>query len=113
MRAYSPRDLAEEWGCSARHVQKLIEAKKLRAFRLGEKMLRIPVEAVEEFLKRNSTTTQDSMEYLKQCNSTRSENYGESSVSSITTKAENDTVTGLAPATRLRLRNLRRRAGRN
>lgn len=38
--AYSPRTLANRWGCSPRHVYKLIEAGALHSFRLG-KLIRV------------------------------------------------------------------------
>src|SRR2546423_13533497 len=47
-RAYTPAALALRWQCSERHVRNLVAKGKLRAFRLGGKLLRIPVEAVEE-----------------------------------------------------------------
>src|SRR5579859_3248067 len=49
--AFSPRDLAEHWQCSERHVRNLIRDGKLRAFRLGGKLVRVPREAVEDFEK--------------------------------------------------------------
>lgn len=51
MRAHTPKSLAEYWSCSERHVRNLIEHGELRAFRLGQKLLRIPLEAVDEYEK--------------------------------------------------------------
>jgi excisionase family DNA binding protein len=48
MAALRPIDLAKRWQCSERHIRKMIESGRLRAFRLGEKLVRIPLEAVEE-----------------------------------------------------------------
>lgn len=52
-RIYSPATLAREWGCSERHIRNLVAAGELRAFRLGQKLLRIPRDAVEDFECRN------------------------------------------------------------
>ena len=41
--------VAERWGCSANHVRNLIKRGELPAFRLGKRLIRIPVAAVEEF----------------------------------------------------------------
>lgn len=49
-----PRQLAERWGCSERHVRNLIAAGQLRHFRLGGRLLRIPASAVEEYERRQS-----------------------------------------------------------
>ena len=48
-RPYTPKTLADRWGCSAAHVRKLIRNGKLAAFKPGEKLLRIPAAAVEEY----------------------------------------------------------------
>lgn len=47
--AMLPRDVAERWQCSERHVRNLINRGELRHFRLGGKLVRIPISAVEEF----------------------------------------------------------------
>jgi excisionase family DNA binding protein len=54
-RPYTPASLAAEWQCSANHIRNLINNGELRAFRLGGKLLRIPADAVEEFLRRRDT----------------------------------------------------------
>jgi len=43
-RVYTPAPLAAEWKCSAHQIRNLIDNGELRAFRLGGKLLRIPVE---------------------------------------------------------------------
>jgi excisionase family DNA binding protein len=48
-RPFTPDQVAAHWGCSANHVRKLIHSGELRAFRLGERLFRIPAEAVLEF----------------------------------------------------------------
>lgn len=48
-RAFTPRKLSERWECSERHVRNVIKQGRLRYFRLGEKLIRIPLEAVEEY----------------------------------------------------------------
>lgn len=40
--------VAERWQCSAAHVRALVRSGKLRAFRLGGKLIRIPADAVVE-----------------------------------------------------------------
>lgn len=49
-----PRQVAERWGCSERHVRNLIAAGQLRYFRLGGRLLRIPASAVEEYERRQA-----------------------------------------------------------
>lgn len=47
-----PSDLAKHWDCSENHVRNLIKRGDLRAFRLGERLWRIPADAVTEFEQR-------------------------------------------------------------
>jgi excisionase family DNA binding protein len=47
--AWTPRQLAERWECSERHVRNLINRGELQFFRLGGKLVRIPHLAVEAF----------------------------------------------------------------
>lgn len=49
-----PRQVAERWGCSERHVRNLISNGQLGHFRVGERLLRIPAAAVEEYERRQS-----------------------------------------------------------
>jgi len=44
-----PKQVAERWGCSEKHVRNLIRDGKLGHFRLGGRLLRIPASAVEEY----------------------------------------------------------------
>ncbi|RMF00181.1 MAG: DNA-binding protein [Alphaproteobacteria bacterium] len=46
---YTPKTLAKRWGCSVSHVYDLIHRGELDHFRLGAKLYRIPVDAVERF----------------------------------------------------------------
>lgn len=48
-RALRPCDVARMWQCSERHVRTLIAKGDLRHFRVGGKLVRIPVEAVTEY----------------------------------------------------------------
>lgn len=43
-----PSEVAERWGCSERHVRNMVNRGELGHFRLGGKLLRIPLSAVEE-----------------------------------------------------------------
>ena len=54
-KAFTPRDVAERWQCSERHIRNVMKAGELRYFRLGGKLVRIPVEAVEEYEKCQSS----------------------------------------------------------
>jgi excisionase family DNA binding protein len=90
---YTPASLAREWGCSERHVRRLIDRKELRAFRLGGKLLRIKPEAVEEFECKRDTVLQAN----------------EGAESSSSTTEENATVSLLEPQTRAKLSVLRHR----
>lgn len=47
-RPYTPDSLAERWGVSAETVRQLVKRGELPGFRVG-RMIRIPVQAVEEF----------------------------------------------------------------
>ena len=47
--ALRPKDVAERWQCSERHIRNLIREGRLQFFRLGAKLIRIPPEAVEEY----------------------------------------------------------------
>lgn len=49
--SYTPEQLAVRWHCSANTVRNLISTGKLDAFRVGKKLLRISVEAIEEYEK--------------------------------------------------------------
>jgi excisionase family DNA binding protein len=48
IRSLRPRDIAVRWQCSERHVRTLLREGLLPYFRIGGKLLRIPIEAVEE-----------------------------------------------------------------
>jgi len=86
--------LAETWCCSERHIRNLVAAGQLRAFRLGGKLLRIPSDAVEEFIACQNTASDGSTD-------------GSASPGGAT---ESGTVTRLAPMTRARLTALRQRS---
>lgn len=45
----TPREVAERWSCSARHVRRLCQSGELRAMRLGLDAWRISVAAVEAY----------------------------------------------------------------
>lgn len=47
--------VADRWGCSAETVRTLFKAGQLRGFRVG-RMIRIPVDAVEEYECQKSTS---------------------------------------------------------
>jgi hypothetical protein len=49
MSALRPKDVADRWQCSERHVYSQINLGRLRAFRIGPKMIRIPPEALAEY----------------------------------------------------------------
>lgn len=65
--AFTPASLANRWSCSPRTVRNLIRDGSLRAFRIGDKLLRISHFAVEQF---------------EQCQNTDSPGSGENSPSS-------------------------------
>ncbi len=60
-RALTPAMVAEMWGCSERTVRNEIAAGRLRHFRVGQKLLRIPRDALEEYECQN-TGSQDTEE---------------------------------------------------
>jgi excisionase family DNA binding protein len=51
----TPRQVAERWGCSARHVRDLCQRGDLRAMRLGLESWRIAVSEVEAYERRQTT----------------------------------------------------------
>jgi len=91
---YTPASLAREWSCSERHIRNLVAAGQLRGFRLGGKLLRIPQDAVQEFIA---------------CQNTASDGSTGGSASPGGPQ-ESDTVTRLGPMTRARLTALRQRS---
>lgn len=46
--ALLPREVAARWGCSEQHVRNMVNRGDLGHYRLGGKLLRIPLLAVEE-----------------------------------------------------------------
>lgn len=48
-------NLAKEWQCSPRHIDRLIARKELTAFRLG-RCIRIPLDSARAFQEKNQTT---------------------------------------------------------
>src|SRR6266480_3572869 len=91
---YTPETLAAEWQCTARHIRNLVNTGKLRGFRLGDRLLRIPQSAVEAYLCQN--TVSDGSK-------------ADSSSTSMPTAESGQTATALTPETRARL-NAKRRA---
>jgi excisionase family DNA binding protein len=61
----TPRDVAKRWQCSERHVRNVLRKGTLRYFKLGEKLVRIPVEAVEEYEKCQSSALSSTEENLR------------------------------------------------
>ncbi|MFD9897496.1 hypothetical protein [Mesorhizobium sp. NPDC059025] len=55
----TPKMLADAWHCSERHIRNLIESGELKAFKLGEKLLRITTNEAELFRQRNSTSAKE------------------------------------------------------
>ena len=54
-RPYSPKTLAERWGCSKDVVYDLINRKELPYFRVGKKLIRITAEEVMRWEEARST----------------------------------------------------------
>lgn len=48
-RVFTPEQVAQMWGCSDNHVRNLIKRGELKAFRLGNKLIRIPADALAEY----------------------------------------------------------------
>ncbi|MGT2444500.1 helix-turn-helix domain-containing protein [Ensifer adhaerens] len=44
---FTPKSLADRWGCSDRHIRNMIARGELTAYRLGGKLLRIQPQEVE------------------------------------------------------------------
>ncbi|MBV9589229.1 MAG: helix-turn-helix domain-containing protein [Hyphomicrobiales bacterium] len=86
MSVFTPRQVADRWQCSERHVRNLIRVGTLRSFRIGGKLLRIAEDAVRE-VECQATPSDDSM----------------ASSSSLSGETESGNVTALAPATRAKL----------
>lgn len=92
---YTPATLAKEWHCSERHVRSLVDKGELRAFRLGQRLLRIPAASAREYECRMATGSESSTDNASL---------------STTTQPESDTVTVLEPLTRVRLNAVRQRS---
>lgn len=56
-RPLTPEQVAAYWGCSANHVRRLIHRGELRAFRLGDRLFRIPRDAIGEYEQRQMNDT--------------------------------------------------------
>src|SRR5262245_55231983 len=99
-RALTPRQVADRWQCSERHVYNMIPAGALPSFRLGGKLLRIRGEDVEAFECQTNSPgrSQDSEEALP---------------SPSKTKPENVIALHSEPLTRAKLSALRRPSTRN
>lgn len=82
-RALTPAMVAEIWGCSERTVRNEIAAGRLRHFRIGQKLLRIEPEALEEY----------------KCQNTGSHDIGESGLSASTRAASERAAFRLARLT--------------
>lgn len=54
-RPFTPDQVAAVWGCSPNHVRNLIHRGELRAFRLGQRLFRIPADAIEEYERQQMT----------------------------------------------------------
>ena len=52
---FTPKLLAERWGCSAQHIRDLIRRGEIKAFKVGKKIVRIPHDEVEQFEKCDSS----------------------------------------------------------
>ncbi len=53
-RSLRPRDIAQRWCCSEQHVRALIRSGRLPYFRIGAKLLRVSLDAVEAIECQNS-----------------------------------------------------------
>ena len=50
-RPYTCEEVADLWGCSDNHVRNLIKRGELKAFRIGRRLIRIPADAVEDYVQ--------------------------------------------------------------
>lgn len=69
--AYTPREIAERWQCSDRHVRNMINEGRLRSFKLGGKLVRIPLSAVEEYEQCPQNSGSSSIEENSPSNGTK------------------------------------------
>lgn len=60
-RPFTPETLAERWDCSPEHVRTLCKQGRLRSFKIGRGLYRVPPDAVTEYEARawNSGSTED------------------------------------------------------
>jgi excisionase family DNA binding protein len=86
----TPRTVAERWAMSDKGIYHLIRTGKLRAFKLGGKLLRVPRAAVEECERAQASASAEDDPALSR-------------------DRENGGRTHLDPLTRAKLRNLRER----
>lgn len=50
-RSITPEQLAARWKCSSNTVRNMISNGKLSSFRIGTKLIRIPISQIEEYEK--------------------------------------------------------------
>lgn len=96
---YTPETLAAEWQCSSKHIRNLVNRGELRGFRIGPRLVRIPVDAVEEYRRCRSNI--------------KSEGSTGDSLSHGSTEAEQDGVIDLTPQMRAELLAKRRESSQS
>lgn len=101
--ALLPREVAERWGCSEQHVRNMVNRGDLAHYRLGGKLLRIPLSAVEDVECATKATPTKSDGSSRP--SSRREN-----ASSRSGQMEHAVASGSVPLTRLKLADLRQRS---
>lgn len=52
-RPFTPETLAKRWGCTGNHIRHMVSAGELPSFRLGNKLVRIPSQAVVDIESRS------------------------------------------------------------
>ena len=56
------QSLAEQWNCSERQIDRLIESGELNAFEIGKRGKRIPLSSVRAYMKRKGAGEPESVE---------------------------------------------------
>lgn len=56
------RALAEQWNCSERQIDRLIENGELDAFNIGKRGKRVPLNSIRAYMKRKGTGEPESVE---------------------------------------------------
>jgi excisionase family DNA binding protein len=59
---FTPKMLAQRWGCSRQYIHTLLQQGRLKSFRLGERLVRISAEEVKRWEEQSSIAQTETTE---------------------------------------------------